>query len=119
MSTDAELRALVVEAMFKSLDEKKREALIKGALENLIAPTQGSGYNYDRRSALEVAYDSAVQGVAREEVEKHFRENGKIREMIQGLVIKGFEKIVGNETAYSELVDSIARSIGHAFRYKE
>jgi len=114
MPDDTAMKALVVEAMFKSLDEGKREALIKGAIAALITPTnKGHGYYGPNKSPLEDAFNDAIQQVARELVFETVRAEGPIRDRLKALCAAALEKLVLTDEGQlaTELATAIVRAI--------
>lgn len=94
MADDTAMKALVIEAMYKSLDEDKRAALIRGAIETLLTP-KDSGFGYRSRSSpLQAAFDDAIQQVARELVFDTVRAEGPIRERLKELCGQALGRLV-------------------------
>ena len=110
------MKAIVVEALYKGLDEKKREELIKGALAHLIQP-QGSGSGsygtYGRTSPLQDAWNMAASQVARDVVRDEVNNNPEVRGKIAEIFTKAWTKALANEDA---VVDKVAEGIISAMR---
>lgn len=123
MSTIGEdaLRILVTEAIYKGIEEKKRDELLKGAIESLLAPqnTGSSSYYADKRSTLQKAYDDAIAGIAREEVKKVLIENRGIREKIEGVILQSFDKVLANTDLRDQLITNLSLGIANAFKVKD
>lgn len=60
----AQMQELIGQAVFASLDQAKRDILIKGAIEHLVTKDQSGRYSYDRTSPIEEAFRRAVRDVA-------------------------------------------------------
>lgn len=114
MAEDTAMKALVIEAMYKSLDEGKRETLIKGAIATLLTVKEsGSAYYRDRASPLQAAFDDAIQQVARELVFETVRAEGPIRERIKALCGEALGRLVLADEGglATELATAIVRSL--------
>jgi hypothetical protein len=93
--TDTAMKALVIEAMYKSLDADKREALIRSAIATLLSPsTKGHGYYGSQTTLLQDAFNDAIQQVARELVFEEVRKEGPIRERIRALCGEAMGRLV-------------------------
>ena len=115
MPTEAEMRSLVMEAIFSNLGQAKRDELVKQALTGLLEPTPSTNYSSDRRSKLEIAYSDAVHVIAREEVSKALKENPEVRAKIQALVLAAFSKAMEGPP-YEALVTNMAAGLAKAFK---
>lgn len=116
MSDDSAMKVLVIEAMYKSIDEQKREALIKGAIETLLT-AKADAYGYRKSSSpLQDAFDQAIQQVARELVIETVRAEGPIRERIKALCGEALGRLLlaDDSTLATEIAGAIARSIKQA-----
>ncbi len=113
---DEAMKALVVEAMFKGLDEKKRDELLKGALTYLINP-QGSGSggygSYGRTSPLQDAWNSAASAAAYEAVRDQVKNNPEIKAKIVDIFTKAWTQVFEKEDI---LVTKVAEGIVSAMR---
>lgn len=90
---DETLNALVTEAMFRALDEKKREELIKGALATLITPKQGPYGSRVSSTPIQDAFDYAIHSMAREMVITMIK-TPEAQEAISKVVTAAFHKMV-------------------------
>lgn len=96
---DEALKALVTEALYKHLDEKKREELIKSAIVTLLEPRKDN-YSYGPgKSALQDAFEHAVRGVAFEIVREKIREDEALKAKVGELFAKAWAKAVEDSDA--------------------
>jgi hypothetical protein len=92
---DTALQALVTEAMFRALDEKKRDALVKSALATLVAPTSG-GYGQAAESPLQKAFALGVREVANAVIAEMMNTE-EIRVRVREIAAAAFEKMLTNK----------------------
>lgn len=87
------IKDVVAEAVLRSLDEKKREALIQGAIAHLLTPRDGDARN--NLSPIERAFRDAVtklaEGLMEEEVNKP-ETRAKFQAVVQDAVTKALEQ---------------------------
>lgn len=103
--SDDATKALVLDAMMKSLDQAKRDELIRRALEALVTPQHVHGSR--RNSALEDAFQYAINGMAREIV-REMLEQDDVKQRVREIVAKAFEKFTTDG-------DRIATAMANAF----
>lgn len=106
------MKAMVLDAMMKSLDQKKRDELIRLALEALIRPTStGYGYGAKESSALQDAFDLAITSMARDVV-KDLLGTMEVKDRIRSICVKAFEKMTLNEDRIAiEMASVISRAM--------
>ncbi len=109
---DEDLRKLVSEAILRSLDEKKREAMISEAIKVLL--TADTSRYSSGRSPLQDAFNSAVRIFAEEEVRKSLQSDPAVSEKIKGLIADAWTKFLDGEKR-DELVSEIAEKIARSF----
>jgi hypothetical protein len=117
MSDDTAMKALVIEAMYKSLDEQKRAELIKGAIATLLTTRRdGHGFYAKESSPLQDAFNNAIQQVARELVFEQVRAEGPIRESIKKLCGEALGRLVlaDDNLLATELAGAIVRALREA-----
>jgi hypothetical protein len=109
MPDPIDVKGLVVEAMYKSLDQGARDKLIQGALEHLIAPTNTGGLGGMGRgpSILEEAFRTEVASAARSMVREAVENDPTIKQKIRDAVTAAFEKFF----ASSQLADKMAEAM--------
>jgi hypothetical protein len=111
---DETLNALVTEAMFRALDEKKREELIKAALEALIKPVQQGGCGSRMTTPIQDAFERAIREVAHNivcEMCKTDEAQDAIREVV-------FEKMLTDKDRLaSEMTSAMIAAITKAGNY--
>jgi len=115
---DTAMKALVIEAMYKALDDKKREELIKIALESLVAPKQSGGYGYSQgKTEIQLAFELAVSDLAREIVREMIATDA-IRQRVRELATAAFEKMLTNRDALAnEMASALVSAITKAGNY--
>lgn len=90
---DIDMKELVSKAIFDSLDEKKKEDLLKTALQNVLAPNSSL---YSRNSALQDAFNEAVRIKSREilldKLEKDEGFKNEVNRLIADVMDKVFNK---------------------------
>lgn len=105
---DEALKALVAEALYKHLDEKKREELIKGALASLLEE-KSIGYG-PRRSDLKDAFDQAVRTIAFEVARERLREDAALKAKLSELFAQAWIKAVENsDSLIQDMSEGILR----------
>lgn len=102
------MQALVIEAMARLLDDKKRDELIRQALAALL---EKRSFGYGAASSqIEREFQGAVTDVARTIV-REIIETDELKARIRDLASKAIERALLDETT---LVDRIARAFGKA-----
>lgn len=109
--TDQEnsLDALVKEAMFKSLDQAKRDELVKKALASLLLGREAE-YGYGTTSDLQQAFSLAVREQARIAVKEHIEGDEKIKAAIKTLIHDALDKALMGDLR-SKLVTKVAEAV--------
>lgn len=104
--SDQDMRAAVAKAVLETLDQNKRDILIQQALETLISPRKGEGWNAkDRPSMLDEVFTSELQHYAREVVRGYFTNDGPMRKKFDDFIHKMVERMLTDENG----------ELGHAF----
>ena len=107
-----QLKGIVSEAILRSLDDQKRDALVQQALQYLLTP-QESGYSYGRKKTpLEEAFEFAIRSVAGEVVSDHLEQDAQVKERLNGLVAEAFAKALENDR--ERITDRLADAITSA-----
>lgn len=92
-----DLESLVSEAILRSLDQEKRDILIKDAIQHLIAP-QRNGYGQGQGSSpLQQAFREAVAVVARQECEKALAGDPEVASKIRGLITEAIARVLSSD----------------------
>lgn len=81
---DPQLKSLISEAIFASLTQEKKDALIARALENLMSPTES--YGSEKVTVIQREFYEAVRCLARDLVTKELEGNTEIKEKINGMI---------------------------------
>jgi len=118
MAENEALKALVTEAIFKSLEAGKRDELLKGAISSLLEKKRTGSWSPEK-SELEQAYEQAIRQIAYEEVSRMLKEDKGIRAKINDLVLKAFDEVISNTSTHSQLVQNLAGGIAMAFKVKD
>ncbi len=111
------LQTIVSDAIFKSLDEKKRDTLIQAALQHLMTPAKAAGGWGSREGstpleqAFQVACAQAAQKIVTEELQKPEQ-----REKIAAIIHKAFDKAFLSEDG--KIVDELAKSLVNAVTFR-
>jgi hypothetical protein len=114
---DDTLNALVTEAMFRALDEKKREELIKEALKTLITPVQRGSYHGPATSPIQDAFHDAINAVARDVV-REMCKSDEAQDAIREVVGTAFEKmLIDKERLATEMASAMVAAITKAGNY--
>lgn len=108
-----QMHALVSEAILRSLDEKKRDALIQATLEHLLKPNKQSYYS--NKSPIEDLFLQAAERVAREVMTEMVRSDPRITAKIRELFVAGYERMLagGEGVLINRIADSFARALAN------
>lgn len=109
-----QLQELMAQAVLASLDEVKRDVLIKGAIQHLITKDTN---RYDRLSPIEGAFQSAVRGVAEKIATDMLANDADLSAKIRGLVNEALVRLM--ETNREKTVEKIASAIATGMAYRE
>jgi hypothetical protein len=108
---DEQLKATIGEAILRSIDEKTREALIKNAIEHLLAPTQGSSYEKSHGSLLEKAFKEQVTWTAQQLIREMLDSDDALKSRIKALISAAAEKALLNEKLVENLANAVQRAL--------
>lgn len=111
-----QLQELMAQAVFASLDEVKRDVLIKGAIQHLITKPHGNGY-YDRTSPIEDAFRAAVRQVAEKIANDMLNNDADLTAKIRALVNEALVRLM--DTNREKTVEKIADAIAAGMAYRE
>lgn len=117
LTLDPELvKTVVAEAILKSLDEQKREVLIKAALTNLLAPSDG---RYGSPDNITSAFNYAVRDVAQKIASEMLLSDESVKEKIRGLINEATTRLfeTNREQTVTKLADAIAQGLAPRDRY--
>lgn len=113
---DGQLKSLISEAILQSLDEQKKDALIKASLQHLLTE-ESVNYGSKRPSPLEQAFRHAANDVAREVAREQLLNNADFKSQVQKLMQEAmnivFEKKA--EAIADKLGDAIANGLGRDY----
>ncbi len=108
-----DLKKLAGEAILRSIDQEKRDLLIKQAIEHLLAGPKDS-YGRATASPLERAFRDAVEAVAQKIVTEELQKDDGVRETVRKLMTDAWAKMTGPE-GYQNLVDRATAALSKAF----
>jgi hypothetical protein len=113
---DETLNALVTEAMFRALDEKKREEMIKAALATLVTSRQ-QGYGRRTTTPIQDAFEIAIQAIA-QDVVREMCKTDKAQDAIREVVGAAFEKMLTDKDRLAtEMASAMVKAITKAGNY--
>lgn len=106
-----EMNELLSKAIMSSLDESKRDILIKAALDHLV--TRDNSYYGGRKSPIEDAFQSAVQKVATQIAEQLVVGNAEVMEKMRSLVNEALLRLTetNREQTVTRLADVITQAM--------
>jgi len=112
-----QLRELLAQAVMASLDEVKRDMLIKGAIEFLVTKDTSGGYSYNRRSPIEDAFNYAVRDVAQKTANDMLTNDSGLQGKLRALVNEALVRLM--ETNREKTVEKIADAIAAGMAYRD
>lgn len=109
--SDDQLKSLVSEALLKSLDEKKRETLIAGAIAELLKPV-ASG-TWSSQSNLQRIFSDAVYAVAKKQIEDEMTTNSELASKIKDLMLEALTLVtsIRREDTITKMADAFTKGI--------
>lgn len=105
---DTTVKALVTEALFKAIDEKKREELLKAAIGSLLK--EEGGHYGPKTSKLQDCFNQAAYEVAREIVREKMTKDEAFKGAIGTVVTEALNKVWAGDKR-EDLVNIIAASV--------
>jgi hypothetical protein len=110
-----QMKDLVSEALLRTLDDEKRDALVKAAIAHLVAPNKTPGYYGRQASPLEDAFNQAVSWLARDIARKQLEEDAGLHAKIVGLLNEAMERLLttNREKTVERLADAIAAGMAY------
>lgn len=113
---DQQLKSLIGEAIFQSMDDQKRDALIKEAIYYLVTP-KSSNYSGKMSSPLEDAFKQALYGITRDILADQLKNDPTVSDAVHGLLAEAVQRvfITGREETLRRVEIGIidALKIGH------
>lgn len=103
-----DVKALVSEAILKTLDDEKRATLIKDAIAHLLTPPTGGGYGYDKTTPLQSAFRVAVEHTARRLCLEMLEQDEGLKGQIRALLTEAMEKAM--TTQREKVVNDMAEN---------
>jgi hypothetical protein len=112
------LKSVVSEAIVKSLDEEKRNALIQGAIQALLTPQQTSGYYGRKETPVEQAFNEAVRNVAHKVAEEMLAGDERVRARLKELMNAALVKVMDDnrEATVTKIADALAAGMAYRGR---
>lgn len=108
------VKNLFGEALLASLDQNKREILIKNALQHLMSKGSES---WNRVTPLEQAFNHAVSEVAKQIASELLTNDTVIQDKIRSLLNEALVRVL--ETNREQTVNKLAAAITEGLAYKE
>lgn len=109
INDDEALKRLISEAIFQSLEEGKREKLIKEAISYLLRP---AGDRAGNESPIEGAFRRACIAVTEKIAEETVAKDEDFQAKVKGLLVEAVERFNGQ--AREKLTQRLAEAIGRA-----
>lgn len=103
---EIDMKEVVTKAIFDSLEEKKKEQLIKAALESLLTVGNSS---YNRTSPLQDAFNDAVRIKSREIISEKLANDEAFKAELNKLISEAMTKFFTQkrEEAIDKMVDGL------------
>lgn len=107
---DLNFQEVFTAAIMQSLDNDKKEELIKGALQYLM--TKGSGYN-DKKTPLQEAFEIALRSETINVAKEYLSNNAEIKEVLNGIIRDAVTKIAtdNREKTVEKVADKIIEGL--------
>lgn len=115
---DYAIRQAVNEAILRSLDDAKREALIGAAIKTLLdAPIKQNAYGERSMAPIQRIFEEEVYGFARKSVQQKLDNDGAFKERISKIISSALDKAFSDDN--SELLNNITKLITESLKPKE
>lgn len=105
---DPQLKALISEAIFTSLTQEKKDALISTAISNLMAPAENHGSG-PKITVLQREFNESIRCIARDVITKEIEGNSEIKQKINGMIADAVTLMT--ETNRESLVAKVSEAI--------
>ncbi len=106
-----DLTGICSAAIVQSLDENKKDAMIRGAIEYLFNPKEGA---YSKRPPIQEAYEQAVRQetikLLREELTKNGTLDDRIASVLREAINRAFSA-ENRETMINKIADQISQGL--------
>lgn len=109
--TEEQMHQLISVALLQTLTPEKRDELITGAIQALLAKNVGSAY--DKRSELQRLFEQECTNVARLIIREHIESDPSAMANVRSVAIEAFEKTFTGENR-AAVVDRAADAISGA-----
>ena len=87
--TDANLKAIVAEAILANISGEKRDAVMKEAIAFLLVPEKNDYGSVRRPAPIEQAFRDAAAQIAKEEARKMLDSNSEFQTKLKELLVEG------------------------------
>lgn len=115
---DEMLKSIVSEAILKSFDDQKRDALVQGAIKHLLTPPQKDRYSYgEPKSPLQEAFEYGIRNVSIRICGEILENDENVKEKIRGLLNDAMVRLT--ETNREKTVEKLADAIAAGMAYRE
>jgi len=105
---DPQLKALISEAIFASLTQEKKDALISTAIASLMAPAEGYAGS-PKTTVLQREFNDAIRCIARDLLTKEIEGNSEIKQKINGMISEAVTLMT--ETNRESIVAKVSEAI--------
>lgn len=110
--SDIRMEDIVKEAMFRALDQGKRDELIKKAIEHVITPRDVYG---KRTNPLQEAFNDEASRLVQKLVSEFLTGNDpaaeKVRAQLREVVVAGWEKAMSSPSLADKIGDAIVYAV--------
>lgn len=116
MKESETIKTLVTDAMFKTLDQAKRDELIRAALASILKEDFSRLHGHTD-SPLSQAFQDAANQVCREIVREKLEKDPEFVKQIRGVIDDAFENVLKKQRP--KLVQSVTDALLEGFKFKE
>lgn len=114
MGDDVALKSIMSEAILRSLDDAKRETIIRGAIEHLMTPQVDQYNRGTRASPLEQAFRNAIELEASRYARDRVASDPAVQTMIARLFTEALARAESDDTR-AKIVDGMVTALARAF----
>ena len=111
------LKSVVSEAILKSIDDQKRDALVQAAIRHLLTSAQPTSYNRNPSSPIQDAFEHGMRNVAVGVCRDILEKDESVREKLRGLVADAVTRLM--DTNREKTVEKLADAIAAGMAYRE
>lgn len=89
LGADENIKSIISDAILKSLDQGKRDLLIKESIQYLITPKESNSYGKKSETPMQEMFRQSCRYFAEEIIQKEIEENAEIRKAISDVMTQG------------------------------